>query len=116
MDFLRMEGEFDFLMLLPIKERERLRDFWYRDAHESVKDYVYGRHISVQKDSGIVYHSDQPKSELFGLLRERIGTALESTYHIVEEQDVTLREQLRMLTHVKGKGSAVDAGNGTVDS
>ncbi len=103
MDFLRMEGEFNFLVLLPIKERERLRDFWYRDAHDSVKDYVYGRHISVQKESGIVYRSDQPKSELFGLLRERIGTALESKYDIIEEQDVILRGQLRMLMQVKGK-------------
>lgn len=103
MDFLRMEGEFNFLMLLPIKERERLRDFWYRDAHESVKDYVYGRHISVQKESGIVYHSDQPQHELFGLLRERIGTALESKYTLIEEPDVTLREPLRLLMQVKGK-------------
>lgn len=103
MDFLRMEGEFNFLMLLPIKERERWRDFWYRDAHESVKDYVYGRHISVQKESGIVYHSDQPKSELFGLMRERIASALESKHNLIEEQDVTLREQLRMLTQVKGR-------------
>ncbi|MDF0674544.1 MAG: fatty acid cis/trans isomerase [Nitrospira sp.] len=39
-----MEGEFNFLMLLPGKERERERDFWYRDAHQSVKDYVYGIH------------------------------------------------------------------------
>lgn len=105
MDFLRMEGEFNFLMMLPIKERERWRDFWYRDAHESVKDYVYGRRILVQQDSGIVYHSDQPKSELFGLLRKRIGTTLESKYDLIGEQDLTLRKQLQRLMQVKGRAA-----------
>ena len=49
MDFLRMEGESNFLLLLPLQEGERVRDFWYRDAHQSVKDYIYGRQFQVRR-------------------------------------------------------------------
>ena len=43
MDFLRMEGESNFIDLLPRAARESTRDYWYRGASQSVKDYVYGR-------------------------------------------------------------------------
>lgn len=102
MDFLRMEGESNFLLMLPAKERERERDFWYRDAHQSVKDYVYGRHISVEQESGIPYQTNQPKRELFKLLRQRLGGALNQTYDIEGEPDDTLRTQLRALAAIRG--------------
>jgi hypothetical protein len=53
MDFLRMEGEFNFLVLLPKRMREKERDFWYRDAHQSVKDYVYGSRIQYEEETAI---------------------------------------------------------------
>ncbi len=103
MDFLRMEGEFNFLMLLPGKERERERDFWYRDAHQSVKDYVYGSHIRVQQESGIPYRTDTPKRELFDLLRQRLTGALNGAYDVQGEPDQELRAQLRALAQIKGR-------------
>ena len=103
MDFLRMEGEFNFLMLLPGKERERERDFWYRDAHQSVKDYVYGARIRVQQESGITYRTNTPKRELFDLLRQRLTGALNETYDVQGEPDQELRAQLRALAQIKGR-------------
>lgn len=103
MDFMRMEGEFNFLLLLPSRERERERDFWYRDAHESVKDYVYGRRISVEAESGITYKTATPKRELFDLLHQRLTGVLNHTYDIEGEPDAELRAQLRKLAQVRGK-------------
>ncbi|HEY5932146.1 MAG TPA: fatty acid cis/trans isomerase [Nitrospira sp.] len=103
MDFLRMEGEFNFLMLLPGKERERERDFWYRDAHQSVKDYVYGSRIRVEQESGIPYRTNRPKRELFDLLRQRLTGALNEAYDVQGEQDQELRAQLRALAQIKGR-------------
>lgn len=103
MDFLRMEGEFNFLMLLPGKERERERDFWYRDAHQSVKDYVYGSRIRVEQESGIPYKMNRPKRELFDLLRQRLTGALNEAYHVQGEPDQELRTQLRALAQIKGR-------------
>jgi hypothetical protein len=103
MDFLRMEGESNFLLLLPQQERERVRDFWYRDAHQSVKDYVYGRHIQVRKESGIPYRTNQPKQELFELLRQRVSGVLNLAHDVNEEPDPALRAHLRALAQLKGK-------------
>ena len=42
MDFLRMEGEFNFLSFLPRSQRIATRDQWYRDVDESGRAQVYG--------------------------------------------------------------------------
>ncbi len=40
MDFLRMEGELDFLALLPIKDRQAVLDHWYRGRSEPQTRYL----------------------------------------------------------------------------
>ncbi len=106
MDFLRMEGEFNFLLLLPKPMREKERDFWYRDAHQSVKDYVYGSRIHFDYESGIDYKTDDPKSELFDLLRQRLTGALNQDYDIGGEPDADIRTQLEELSRVRGRALA----------
>jgi hypothetical protein len=103
MDFLRMEGEFNFLVLLPKQMRERERDFWYRDVHQSVKDYVYGSRIRYDEESGVPYRTNNPKAELFELLRERLAGALNKARDLQGEPDAELRAQLTALTQIKGK-------------
>ncbi|MGR8946520.1 MAG: fatty acid cis/trans isomerase [Gammaproteobacteria bacterium] len=77
MDFLRMESEMNFLAFLPPETRKREIEFWYRDSVDSVRDYldVYFSHDVI--DSLHKFHSDDPKSELFKLLRERVAPALD---------------------------------------
>jgi hypothetical protein len=103
MDFLRMEGEFSFLVLLPKNIREKERDFWYRDVPQSVKDYVYGSRIHYDYESGIRYRTNDPKSELFSLLRQRLGEALDTTYDVNQETDLVIRSQLQTLSAVRGR-------------
>ena len=103
MDFLRMEGESNFLLMLPSRERERERAFWYRDAHKSVLDFLFRRHISIQKESGIPYRTNRPKRELFDLLRQRLTGVLNQAYDVQGESDTELRAQLRALTQIHGK-------------
>ncbi len=106
MDFLRMEGEFNFLVLLPKETREKERDFWYRDAHQSVKDYVYGSRVRYDYDIGIEYRTDDPKAELFDLLRRRLAGALNKEYDLSGETDAELRAQLEALSRVRGRSLA----------
>jgi hypothetical protein len=103
MDFLRMEGEFNFLLLLPMQLREKERDYWYRGAHESVKDYVYGSRIHFDYDSGIPYRTNRPKAELFDLLRQRLGGSLDQAHDLGGEPDTELRAQLTGLARIKGQ-------------
>ena len=96
MDFLRMEGEFNFLTLLPKDVRVPERDFWYRGARQSVKEYIYGKRISFDVDSGIPFESGDPKAELFELLRRHLGPALmESRYEATN----------RMIEHAQSLGA-----------
>ena len=69
MDFLRMEGEFNFLVLLPEEAREPTRDYWYRGAPSSVKEYVYGRKAQFDRETGIAYRTTDPQRELYGMLQ-----------------------------------------------
>jgi len=103
MDFLRMEGEFNFLLLLPMQMREKERDYWYRDAHQSVKDYVYGSRIHFDYESGIPYRTNNPKDELFDLFRQRLNGALNQAYDLDDEPDRGLRTHLTDLAQIKGR-------------
>jgi len=110
MDFLRMEGEFNFLVMLPKAMREQERDFWYRDAHQSVKDYVYGSRIHFDYESGIPYKTADPKAELLDLLRQRLTGALalarDHDLRGQEEPDVVVRTQLDALSRLQGRALA----------
>ena len=53
MDFMRMEGEFNFLVLLPKAARQPTAEYWYRGAPDEAKEYVYGRNASFDRESGI---------------------------------------------------------------
>jgi hypothetical protein len=103
MDFLRMEGESNFLLMLPSQERERERAFWYRDAHKSVMDYLFKRHIRIEQESGIPYKTNTPKRELFDLLRQRLTGSLNQAYDVQDEPDAELRARLRALAQIQGK-------------
>lgn len=103
MDFLRMEGEFNFLALLPKHTRVKERDFWYRDASQSVKEYVYGRRIQTDLESGITYRTDDPKAELFALLRRRLARVLNPEYDLRGEIDPEIRQSLETLAALRGR-------------
>jgi len=103
MDFLRMEGEFNFLTLLPADARIPERDYWYRDAKQGVKEYIYGERISFDVDSGISFKTDDPKAELFDFLRAHLGPALDETRDIDLGQDAFLTEELGRLAAIQGE-------------
>lgn len=82
MDFLRMEGEYNFLTLLPRDARQRERDFWYRGAKSEVLDYVSWQDGQFNPEPAIHYRTNQPKLELYGLLQQHIGSAIHSPLNL----------------------------------
>lgn len=103
MDFLRMEGEFNFLILLPEDVRIPERDYWYRGASQKVKEYIYGDRINFHVDSGIAFKSDDPKPELFDLLRARLGPALDESRDIDLGEDAFVAYHLGRLASLQGE-------------
>src|SRR5439155_502515 len=106
---LPAEGEASRLGLVSWVKYSRLQKEFlkakqaYLEAHESVKEYVYGSRIQFEYDSGIAYRTDDPKSELFALLRQRLSGALNTAYDLGEEPDAELRTQLDALSRVRGR-------------
>lgn len=79
------------------------RDFWYRGASDRVKQYVYGKRIDFDVDSGIDFVTNSPKAELFDLLRVRLGPALDESLDVDFDMDALVTYQLGGLDAAQGK-------------
>jgi hypothetical protein len=97
MDFMRMESEFNFLILLPQAVREATRDHWYRGASQSVKEHVYGGKARLSRETGITYRTAAPQRELYGLLRARLAPVLAPRFELSSVADAALRRDLQAL-------------------
>jgi len=108
MDFLRMEGEYNFLAFLPRAQRDALRNSWYRGVGAKLRDSVYRKTPEYQAETGIVYHSDDPKREFFDLMRLRLGPALDHRYDL---KDIPVEESalaaLQKLSELRGRPVSV---------
>jgi len=81
MDFLRMEGEQNFLEFLPEDLRLKLRDYWYRGARDDVKNYVLSpENARYERKTAIHFNSDDPKQEFLDMLRARLPGAISKRY------------------------------------
>jgi len=77
MDLLRMEGENSFLSFLPIASRQALWADWYTDARKEAENYLNEQFRGLERTTEVVYHTDDPKSELFQKIMEHAGSATE---------------------------------------
>jgi hypothetical protein len=88
-------------------QRDALRDYWYRGASQSVKDYLYGSKAWFNQDSGIDYHSADPQRELYGLLRARLAPLLGDGFDLSTVNDATLNVELQNLAALRGRSLAL---------
>jgi hypothetical protein len=84
MDFLRMEGEQNFLLFLPPDQRIVLRNFWYRDAQDEAKQFVMPDSVALDRPVDIQYQTADPKQELLGMLQQRLPGAAAHRYQTKE--------------------------------
>ncbi len=106
MDFLRMEGEFNFLVLLPEKARRSTAEYWYRGAPIHVTDYVYGRDAYFKRPSGLTYRTSDPQRELYEMLSARVAPAAAKRFELSSVADPSLRRDLQALAKVRGESLA----------
>ena len=78
MDFLRMEGENNFLSFLPIDSRREIWADWYTDARKGAENYLDEQFRGLQRTTRINYHTDDPKTEFFSQLIAHAGKAANS--------------------------------------
>ena len=103
MDFLRMEGEFNFLTLLPQPARLATRDHWYRGDSLATREQVYGgATTTLAVDSAIRYSTTDPKRELLDMLRAKLAPVLSRRFDIDRRVAPPLRAPLQELARVRG--------------
>jgi hypothetical protein len=107
MDFLRMEGEYNFLAFLPRAQREPLRDSWYRGVGAKLRDAVYRKVPEYQHETGITYRSKHVLPEFFAQLRDYLGSAVEHRYDLEgTELGPPAEAALRELAALRGRAAA----------
>ena len=103
MDFLRMEGEFNFLMLLPESQRNAVRDRWYRGTGRGSREQVYGGPgTTLDVESAIRYSSGDPKEELLTMMKTRLTPALRAQTGKPLSQAPAAREVVDTLAPIHG--------------
>lgn len=102
MDFLRMEGEYNFLSLLPPQAREKERDFWYRDASSRTLDYLTWGDKNLPLAPGYKFKTDNPKKELLQIVRKNLAPVMSKSYNIEQAKDY-IAQQLRKINSGKGE-------------
>ena len=95
MDFLRMEGEFNFLTLLPQQERQKVWNYWYRGDVSSVEKYVAEGH-QLLGETALTYTTNNPLNELYNRVETHLGSVLSRTHLL--ENGFTDTDSLKALT------------------
>ncbi len=97
MDFLRMEGEANFMLLLPESARVRERGLWYQDVDDEIKAYVMLPGFEKVSNLAIEYSTNDEKRELFGMLARRLDKILPAEHTMPAIDDPGIRAELSRL-------------------
>lgn len=105
MDFLRLEGESNFLTLLPKDVRHEEHSSWYQNQNTQLSDFLQRNIAPFDQPSSVVYKTDNPKAELFDMLEEKLKPVLNDRYKIVDTGFTPKHEALlRQVDSIKGEG------------
>ncbi|TYK65733.1 fatty acid cis/trans isomerase [Colwellia echini] len=99
MDFLRMEGEFNFLNFLPVASREKVRGHWYRGSVSEVEQYLYDANQTTI-ESDINYQTNEPLNELYEKLRQYFSKVSNKGYALTS--GINNKKTIAALKEING--------------
>src|SRR6185503_10726497 len=104
MDFLRMEGELNFFSLLPIAERQAVRERWYRGADKQSVEHLRNTRAYFPQETGIRYATADPLAELYAMMKKRAAPVASPRYALASSglAGAPLRE-LNRLAALRGR-------------
>ena len=104
-DFMRAEGEMNFLGMLPRAARQPVRDHWYRGAKEHIKQFQ-DTDAYYSRETGIEYNTQDPLTELYAMLKTYVAPVSSPRYAIASSG--LTGAPLRSLTELSGiRGRAI---------
>lgn len=71
MDFLRMEGEDNYLAFLPVGPRKEIMDSWYVGIRAGMDERIDGPMEWLDVEIVTDYKTDKPQLELYGHIENR---------------------------------------------
>ncbi|MCZ4293255.1 fatty acid cis/trans isomerase [Vibrio sinaloensis] len=108
MDFLRLEGESNFIALLPKAMRHQEHSSWYQDQNTQLSDFLQRNVKPFDQPTQVPYHTDDPKAELYDILRTQLSPVLNNRYDI-EQTGFSAKNEalLKSISDIKGEGLLV---------
>ncbi|CAM3807196.1 fatty acid cis/trans isomerase [Vibrio aquimaris] len=105
MDFLRLEGESNFITLLPKDIRHVEQSSWYEDQSSQLSDFLQRNVKPFNQPSQVPYQTDNPKKELYNILQTQLSPVLHNRYDIEQTGLSPESEQaLATIDDLKGGG------------
>ncbi|RTZ17544.1 9-hexadecenoic acid cis-trans isomerase [Vibrio aquaticus] len=105
MDFLRLEGESNFVALLPRDVRHKEQSSWYQNQSSQMSDFLQRNVKPFDQPTQVPYQTDDPKSELYDMIKTQLSPVLSNRYDI-EQTGLSKQNEslLRSINHIKGEG------------
>ncbi|MCG9681146.1 fatty acid cis/trans isomerase [Vibrio sp. Isolate23] len=105
MDFLRLEGESNFIALLPRDVRHIEQSSWYQNQSPQLSDFLHNNVKPFDQPTQVPYQTDNPKRELYDILQTKLAPVLSNRYDIEQTGFKPTNESaLRTIDNIKGKG------------
>ncbi|WP_191601140.1 fatty acid cis/trans isomerase [Marinomonas algicola] len=108
MDFLRMEGESNFLALLPPETRRTEAKNWYQKSSQELKDFMNDYAFSFEQQASIHFTTHNPKQELYDKLNQYLEP-VQPKSHELTSSELSPENQaiLAELGKIKGKTASI---------
>lgn len=105
MDFLRLEGESNFVALLPRDIRHVEQSSWYQDQSTQLSDFLQRNVKPFDQPTQVPFLTDDPKAELFERLQNKLAPVLDERYQISSTALKPSNEQrLQKIDLIQGEG------------
>ncbi|MEZ9531660.1 fatty acid cis/trans isomerase, partial [Vibrio sp. 10N.286.51.F4] len=101
----RLEGESNFLTLLPQDVRHVEQSSWYKNQSAQLSDYLQRNIAPFDQPTSVVYKTADPKRELFNMIKDTLAPVLDDRFDIVETGFGRKNEALlNQVNLIKGVG------------
>ncbi|MGY0590195.1 MAG: fatty acid cis/trans isomerase [Paraglaciecola chathamensis] len=108
MDFLRMEGESNFLAFLPPDTRRKELASWYQHAGPELTEFVEGKINPFDQPSGMQFSTKDHKKELYSIFAEHVKDVQPSRYRLQDsELGDNSKALLGQLANIKGTSASI---------
>ncbi|WP_394128143.1 fatty acid cis/trans isomerase [Vibrio hepatarius] len=105
MDFLRLEGESNFVALLPRDVRHIEQSSWYQNQSSQMSDFLQRNVKPFDQPTQVPYQTDDPKAELYDIIKTQMSPILTNRYQIEQTGFSHSNEALlRSIDSIKGEG------------